>query len=75
MLEKLIPIVAEQLHVEEAEIKPETDFKADLSADSLDLFELVMALEEATGIPIEDSALAEMRTVGDVMNYLNAHKQ
>ena len=46
MLEKLISIVAEQLHVEEAEIKPETDFKADLSADSLDLFELVMALEE-----------------------------
>ena len=46
MLEKLIEIVAEQLHVEETEVKPETDFKEDLRADSLDLFELVMALEE-----------------------------
>ena len=47
----------------------------DLGADSLASVELVMALEEATGISIEDSALAEMKTVGDVMNYLNAHKQ
>ena len=46
MLEKLIEIVAEQLHVEETEVKPETDFKEDLRADSLDLIELVMALEE-----------------------------
>ena len=46
-----------------------------LGADSLASVELVMALEEATGISIEDSALAEMKTVGDVMNYLNAHKQ
>ena len=75
MLEKMKPIIAEQLNVNEAEIKPETKFKDDLGADSLDLFEMVMALEEATGISIEDSALAEMKTVGDVMNYLNAHKQ
>ena len=75
MLEKMKPIIAEQLNVNEAEIKPETKFKDDRGADSLDLFEMVMALEEATGISIEDSALAEMKTVGDVMNYLNAHKQ
>ena len=75
MLEKMKPIIAEQLNVNEAEIKPETKFKDDLGADSLDLFEMVMALEEATGISIEDSALAEMKTVGDVMNYLNALKQ
>ena len=75
MLEKMKPIIAELLNVNEAEIKPETKFKDDLGADSLDLFEMVMALEEATGISIEDSALAEMKTVGDVMNYLNAHKQ
>ena len=47
----------------------------DLGADSLASVELVMALEEATGISIEDGALTEMKTVGDVMNYLNAHKQ
>ena len=48
---------------------------ASLADDPLASVELVMALEEATGISIEDSALAEMKTVGDVMNYLNAHKQ
>ena len=46
MLEKMKPIIAEQLNVNEAEIKPETKFKDDLGADSLDLFEMVMALEE-----------------------------
>ena len=45
MLEKLISIVAEQLNVEEEEVRPETDFRKDLGADSLDLFELVSALE------------------------------
>ena len=44
MLEKMKPIIAEQLNVNEAEIKPETKFKDDLGADSLDLFEMVMAL-------------------------------
>ena len=48
MLEKMKPIIAEQLNVNEAEIKPETKFKDDLGADSLDLFEMVMALEEST---------------------------
>ena len=70
MLEKLISIVAEQLHVEEAEIKPETDFKADLSADSLDLFELVMALEEEYSIEIPSDDLTDLLTVGDVVEYL-----
>ena len=70
MLEKLIEIVAEQLHVEEAEVKPETDFKADLRADSLDLFELVMALEEKYEVEIPSEELAELTTVGAVMEYL-----
>ena len=47
MLEKMKPIIAEQLNVNEAEIKPETKFKDDLGADSLDLFEMVMALESS----------------------------
>ena len=83
MLEKMKPIIAEQLNVNEAEIKPETKFKDDLGADSLDLFEMVMALEEATGISIEDRALEEefgieipsedlenIVTVNDIMGYL-----
>lgn len=70
MLEKLIEIVAEQLHVEETEVKPETDFKEDLRADSLDLFELVMALEEKYEVEIPSEELAELTTVGAVMEYL-----
>ncbi|MCD7735495.1 MAG: acyl carrier protein [Lachnospiraceae bacterium] len=70
MLEKLISIVAEQLHVSEEEVKPETDFKADLSADSLDLFELVMALEEEYDLEIPTEDLEQLTTVQSVMNYL-----
>lgn len=70
MLEKLIEIVAEQLHVEETEVKPETDFKEDLRADSLDLFELVMALEEKYEVEMPSEELAELTTVGAVMEYL-----
>ena len=68
MLEKMKPIIAEQLNVNEAEIKPETKFKDDLGADSLDLFEMVMALEEEFEIPSED--LENIVTVNDIMGYL-----
>ena len=50
MLERMKPIIAEHLNVEEAEIKGESNFKDDLGADSLDLFEMVMALEEEFGV-------------------------
>ncbi|MFR7717156.1 MAG: acyl carrier protein [Lachnospiraceae bacterium] len=70
MLEKLIEIVAEQLHVEETEVKPETDFKEDLRADSLDLFELVMALEEEYDVEIPTEDLEKLTTVQAVLDYL-----
>ena len=70
MLEKLISIVAEQLHVEESEIKMETNFKTDLRADSLDLFELVMALEEEYDVEIPTEDLEQLTTVQAVVNYL-----
>lgn len=70
MLEKLIEIVAEQLHVEETEVKPETDFKTDLRADSLDLFELVMALEEEYDVEIPTEDLEKLTTVQAVLDYL-----
>ena len=70
MLEKLISIVAEQLHVEESEIKMETNVKTDLSADSLDLFELVMALEEEYDVEIPTEDLEQLTTVQAVVNYL-----
>ena len=70
MLEKLIEIVAEQLHVEETEVKPETDFKEDLRADSLDLVELVMALEEEYDVEIPTEDLEKLTTVQAVLDYL-----
>ena len=64
------PIIAEQLNVNEAEIKPETKFKDDLGADSLDLFEMVMALEEEFGKEIPTEDLEKIATIGDVVAYL-----
>lgn len=70
MLEKMKPIIAEQLNVNEAEIKTETKFKDDLGADSLDLFEMVMALEEEFGIEIPSEDLENIVTVNDIIGYL-----
>lgn len=70
MLEKMKEIIAEQLSVEAEGITMETSFKEDLGADSLDLFELVMALEDEYSVEIPAEDLEKMSTVGDVMNYL-----
>ena len=70
MLEKMKEIIAEQLSVDESEIALETSFKDDLGADSLDLFELVMALEEEYDVEIPSDDLTEHNTVEDVINYL-----
>ena len=70
MLEKMKEITAEQLSVDESEIALETSFKDDLGADSLDLFELVMALEEEYDVEIPSDDLTELNTVEDVINYL-----
>ena len=70
MLEKMKEIVADQLNVDAAEITAETSFKDDLGADSLDLFELVMALEDEYSVEIPAEDLENLATVGDVMNYL-----
>ena len=70
MLEKMKQIIAEQLNCDEGTIGLETSFKDDLGADSLDLFELVMAVEEEYGIEIPAEELTELETVGDVVEYL-----
>ena len=63
-------MLAEQLNCEASTITPETSFKDDLGADSLDLFELVMALEDEYNIEIPAEELTELATVGDVIEYL-----
>ena len=70
MLEKMKEIIADQLGVSEDEVTLEASFKEDLDADSLDLFELVMALEEEYDVEIPSDDLSELNTVGDVINYL-----
>lgn len=72
MFEKLREIIAEQLNVNEDEIRAESNFKDDLGADSLDLFELVMSLEEEYGVEIPSEDLEKIATVNDVMEYLKA---
>ena len=73
MLEKMKEIIAEQLSVDESEIELSSNFKEDLGADSLDLFELVMALEEEYDVEIPAEELESIATVEDVMEYLKAH--
>lgn len=70
MLEEMKEIIAEQLNCDEDMITEETSFKDDLGADSLDLFELVMSLEEKYEIEIPSEELTELTTVGSVMEYL-----
>ena len=73
MLEKIAEIIAEQLgNVSPDEINEDTNFKDDLGADSLDLFELVMSCEEEYGIEFPSDDLENIKTVGDVMNYIKA---
>lgn len=70
MLEKMKEIIAEQLNVDEEIVTETSSFKEDLNADSLDLFELVMALEDEYSVEIPAEDLTNLLTVGDVMNYL-----
>ena len=72
MLEKVIEIIQEQLNLEGVTITEESSFKDDLGADSLDLFELVMAVEEEYGDEIPAEELEKLTTVGSVVEYLKA---
>ncbi|MBE5884279.1 MAG: acyl carrier protein [Lachnospiraceae bacterium] len=72
MFERVKEIIEEQLSLDGVEITEQSSFKDDLGADSLDLFELVMAFEEEYGIEIPTEDLEKMATVGDIMNYMKS---
>lgn len=74
MFEELRAIVAENLGVEESELTMETSFREDLEADSLDLFEMVMAVEEKYDVEIPSEELENLNTIADVIRYIEAHK-
>ena len=70
MFERVKEIIEEQLNLEGVEITEETRFKEDLEADSLDLFELVMAFEEEYGVEIPSEDLEQITTVGSGIKYM-----
>ncbi len=71
--DRLKKIIAEQLSVGEDEVVPEASFIEDLNADSLDLVELIMSLEEEFAVKISDEDAEKIRTVQDAMTYLEEH--
>ena len=72
--EKVKDIIVEQLGVNPEQVTPTASFIEDLGADSLDIVELVMALEEQYGMEISDEDAEKIRTVKDVVTYIEAHK-
>jgi len=74
MFETIKGIIVDTLQVDEAEVKKSTVLRDDLGADSLDLFELAMALEDEYGLEIETEALENIVTVEDILSYIEEHK-
>jgi acyl carrier protein len=71
--DKIKKIIAEKLSVDIEEVVPEASFVDDLGADSLDLVELIMSMEEEFDIDISDEDAEKLVTVKDAINYINAH--
>lgn len=74
ILGRIKDIVADRLDVEEDKITESASFKEDLEADSLDVVELVMELEDEFDLEISDEDAEKIQTVGDVVEYINANK-
>ncbi len=74
LFEQVKEVVVEQLNANPDEVKPESRFVEDLGADSLDVVELVMALEEKFGIEIPDEDAEKIQTVADAVKYIEEHK-
>ncbi len=71
--EKIKMIISNQFNIDEKDITMDTSFRKDLGADSIDLVELVMALEDEFDLEVEDDQLENINTVGDAVNYIDKH--
>ncbi|MFC3847966.1 acyl carrier protein [Helicobacter baculiformis] len=74
LFEEIQAVIVEQLNVSASQVTEEADFIKDLNADSLDVVELIMALEEKFGIDIPDEEAEKIKTVGDVIKFIEEHK-
>ena len=73
VLEKIKVILAEQFDVEEDSLQNDTDLQDDLGADSLDVVDLLMSIEDEFEIEIPDEEIENIRTVGDLVNYIESN--
>ena len=73
MLEKIINIISEQLNVPSEELSANTALFDDLGADSLDIVEIMMKIEEEYGVKVPDEDLIEMKKIGDIAKYISSH--
>ena len=74
ILERIREIAADRLGVDEGEVTPEASFREDLEADSLDLVELIMELEEQFGMEIPDEEVEKITTVEEAVDYVDQHR-
>lgn len=74
VFEKLQRIIADQLEIDEDDITPDSDIIDDLGADSLDIVDLVMSIEDEFGIEVPDEAVEEIKTVDDAVKYIEDHE-
>ncbi|WP_343216265.1 acyl carrier protein [Clostridium frigoris] len=75
MFEEIRACISSQLNIDEEEIKMESSFMNDLGADSLDIVELIMQLEEKYDIEIPDEDVEKIATVGNIVEYIKAHSE
>lgn len=74
VMEKIVNLVADRFEIEKDQIQANTSFKDDLDADSIDLVEFVLELEDEFGNEISDDDAAEIKTVGEAVKYINSHQ-